>query len=313
MVSKVAIVDFEDYDSSITKALDIIKAGKQLSKQKKIIIKPNLTLASKPPVTTDVNCVKGLLNYIAKVNKRAEVVIAEGSGDCDTDKAFEKLGYLELAERYGVDLVDLNQGKFVKLKNPRALVLKEFYLPKVLNDGFLISVPTLKEHGSDKVTISMKNMFGIAPGELYGKGSGSWLKTKLHEYGVWQSIVDICSYRKIDLAVVDAALGLYGCAITGRVPKPPLNVIIAGFDAVSVDSVGAKILGHNWKDVRHLNYANNILGTADLSKIEIFGELVERPNKSRRDKILRFIIEKADPLKNIPGVKRVGKAILTRI
>ena len=54
-MSKVAQVKFVDYQTSIAKALDLIGAGEKLPQDGLIIIKPNLTLASPPPVTTDVN------------------------------------------------------------------------------------------------------------------------------------------------------------------------------------------------------------------------------------------------------------------
>ncbi len=311
-MTKVAIIDFKDYDTSVKEVLDLINAGEVLKKQKKIVLKPNLTAALKPPVTTDVRCIRALLNYIGICNKKAKIIIAEGSGDCDTDEAFQKLGYLELVERYGVELVDLNDDEVIRLKNPKALVLKEFYLPKTLKNAFLISVPVLKEHGDDLVTISMKNLFGIAPGSHYGR-PGSWLKTKLHSLGVWQSICDLCLYRPIDLAVVDAALGQYGSHLSEKPPKHPIKTLIAGFDAVAVDSVGAKILGHDWRDVKHLKYANGRLGIADLEKIEIIGKLEEKPNPSRKDRIIASLIRKGRRFTCIPGVKTVGKAILKRI
>ncbi len=309
--SRVAVVDFESYETSVKEGLDMIDAEKVLKKQEKIVLKPNLTTSQKPPVTTDVRCMKALLNYIGNCNQKAEVLIAEGSGDCDTQEAFQALGYVELAERYGVDLVDLNQDDVVKLKDREALVLKEFYMPKTLKDAFLVSVPVLKEHGDDRVTISMKNLFGTAPGSHYGK-PGSWLKTKLHSYGVWQSIVDINRYKPIDMAVVDGALGQFGSHLSEKPPETPLEVVICGFDPVSVDSVGAKLLGHDWQQVKHLKHANTRLGTADLDKIEVLGEVKER-KASRKNRIISSLISKGRLFTGIPGVKTLGKAVLSRL
>ncbi|MDI6654818.1 MAG: DUF362 domain-containing protein, partial [Candidatus Hydrothermarchaeota archaeon] len=75
--------------------------------QRKIVIKPNLIDNRPYPVTTSPKTVEGILEYFK--GKAKEIIIAEGSGWCreGTNKAFEDLGYAELAERYGVKLVDL--------------------------------------------------------------------------------------------------------------------------------------------------------------------------------------------------------------
>ena len=51
-MSDVSQVRFLDYAGSIAKALDLIGAKDRLPQSGLIIIKPNLTNADKPPVTT---------------------------------------------------------------------------------------------------------------------------------------------------------------------------------------------------------------------------------------------------------------------
>ncbi len=53
-MSRVAKVKFTDYHSSIARALDLVAAADRLPQQGLIIIKPNLTNSSPPPVTTSV-------------------------------------------------------------------------------------------------------------------------------------------------------------------------------------------------------------------------------------------------------------------
>ena len=62
-MNKIAQVKFVDYKSSIAKALDLIGAGEKLPQDGLIIIKPNLTIASPPPVTTDVNAAEAVYLY----------------------------------------------------------------------------------------------------------------------------------------------------------------------------------------------------------------------------------------------------------
>jgi len=68
-MSQVTKVKFVDYKSSIARALDLIGAGIQLPQQGLIIIKPNLTNSSPPPVTTSVAAAEAIYNY-CKAHRR---------------------------------------------------------------------------------------------------------------------------------------------------------------------------------------------------------------------------------------------------
>jgi uncharacterized protein (DUF362 family) len=104
----------------------------------------------------------------------------------------------------------------------------------------------------------MKNMFGIAPGKFY---AGSWNKAKLHSPSTDKSVVDICSYKKPDLSVVDASVALKVMHLAGK--HKNIGLILAGFDPVAVDTVGSELLGHNPKKLPYLTLANGLLGSMD--------------------------------------------------
>jgi uncharacterized protein (DUF362 family) len=260
-MSRVAQVKFTDYYSSITEALDIIGIGAQLPQQGLIIIKPNLTNSSPPPVTTNVLAAEALYIYCKKYTN-VQIYIGEGCGEGRTAEVFDALGYSELAAKYGIKLIDFNEAETVSLKNSKAMQLKQFYMPKIVQKAFVISLPVLKDHSFTKTTIAMKNMFGIAPGKFY---AGSWNKAKLHSPSTDQSVVDLCLYKKPDLSVVDASTALQGMHLAGKHKK--IGLILAGFDPVAVDAVGSELLGHNPKKLKYLTSANGILGS--MENIEI--------------------------------------------
>ena len=257
MMSKVAKISFVDYDSSISKALDVISADQKLPGTGLIIIKPNLTNADKPPVTTDVRAVEAVYRY-CRNHSPAETVIGEGCGSGTTADTYRKNGYVALAKQYGIRLIDFNKEDAVLLKNCDALVLKEFYMPTIVQNSFIVSVPVLKDHSFTKTTISMKNMFGIAPEPYY---CGSWNKSKLHTPSTHKSVVDICCYKKPDLCVVDAVVVLTGMHLSGTHKR--LNTILAGFDPVAIDAVGSELLGHKPEDIEYLKLSNGLLGSMD--------------------------------------------------
>ena len=260
-MSLVAKVKFTDYHTCISRALDLINAPAALPQQGLIIIKPNLTNSSPPPVTTSVNAAEALYIY-CKARTKAEIVIADGCGSGTTPHVFKTLGYTNLADKYDIELIDLNEAETITLKNDNAHQLKEFHMPKIAQHTFVISLPVLKDHSFTKTTIAMKNMFGIASGRFY---AGSWNKSKLHSPSTDMSIVDVCSYKKPDISVVDASVALEGMHLSGRHKK--IGLILAGFDPVAVDTLGSTLLGHDPKKMSYLTLSYGLLGS--MENIEI--------------------------------------------
>ena len=260
-MSKVATVKFVDYQTSIARALDLIGAGENLPQDGLIIIKPNLTNSSPPPVTTSVHAVEAVYKY-CKAHTKAKIAIGDGCGSGKTPNIYKTLGYTELAKKYGIELLDFNEAETVTLENKKAFQLKSFHIPKIVSDAFIISLPVLKDHSFTETTIAMKNMFGIAPGKFY---AGGWNKSKLHSPSTDKSVVDICLYKKPDLSVVDASVALKGMHLSGTHKK--LGLILAGFDPVAVDTIGSELLGHNPKKLEYLTLANGLIGS--MENIEI--------------------------------------------
>ena len=260
-MSQVAEVKFIDYSSSIAKALDLVGAGPRLPQKGLIIIKPNLTNSSAPPVTTDVAAAEAVYQY-CKAHTKAQIAIGDGCGSGKTSDVFAALGYTDLAKRHGLELIDFNEVEAVTLVDNDALQLKQFHMPCIVQEAFVISLPVLKDHSFTKTTIAMKNMFGIAPGKYYG---GSWNKSRLHNPSTDKSVVDICRYKKPDLSIVDASVALTGMHLAGKPRK--IGLILAGFDPVAVDTIGSQLLGHDPRKLPYLTLAHGQLG--DMDNIEI--------------------------------------------
>lgn len=255
-MKKVSTVNLTTYQESVAQALDEIEAYKILEKQKKIIIKPNLVNNSPPPVTTDVRMIKALIDYIKKYSE-AKIIIAEGSAGCDAGLVYKSQGYEELVTE-DVSLIDLDKEKSIIKLNKDLPLLKEIYLPAIILDGFLISAPTLKQHGITGVTLGIKNMVGILPRSYY---QGFWVfrKSKIHKYNIHQGVADISFYRPIDLTIVDGGVGLSRGHLFGKPFDPPKKVIVAGLDSLETDIKATIILEKNPKEIKHLRcYQNNL-------------------------------------------------------
>ena len=259
----VATVAFTDYSHSVSTALDLIAAPQLLPQHGLIVIKPNLTNTSAPPVTTDVRLAEALLLY-CREHSAAQIIIAEGSGGCDTAQSYHANGYDDLAREHDVQLVDLNTAELVCLRRNDTLTRKKFYLAKLLLDAFVISAPVLKDHSMTTMTAALKNMFGIAPACHYKM---VWNKAKLHWPSTHKSVVDVCLYKKPELSVIDASVAMIGQHLNGRPKK--LGRILAGADPVATDATAAALLGHTPEKIKYLQLAHGRLGS--LHDIQLVG------------------------------------------
>ncbi|MBM9536631.1 DUF362 domain-containing protein [Desulfobulbus alkaliphilus] len=259
----IAIVErFVNYHDSVATCLDRLGAGPFLCASEQILIKPNLVNSTPFPVTTSPEMIRALVAYI-RANSRARVIIAEGCGDArlETGEIFTRLGFTELARELDVELVDLNHEPVTMLKNPHCRVLPTIYLPKIALKGALISVPVLKRHSLAGVTLTMKNMLGLAPPQYY-RQKGSWKKSFFHNQ-MHRSILELNLYRAPDLSLIDATVGMAEYHLGGRTCDPAVNRLVAGFDPVRVDALGAALLGLSWRDIPHIRMAHGLLGKAE--------------------------------------------------
>ncbi|MBI5892097.1 MAG: DUF362 domain-containing protein [Deltaproteobacteria bacterium] len=252
-----------DWNKSIASLMDASGIEAVLEHQKKILIKPNLVEALKPPITTPVELVGAIVDYIQKKTAEADIIIGEGTGaaDYDTQHCFEELGYTKLAKDKKVKLVDLNKEPLIKLTNPKLSRWPELYLPRIIFDCFLISVPVLKAHSLADVTLTMKNMMGAAPPSHYQKG-GHWKKSAFHER-MQESILDLNRYRTPDFTILDATVGMKEAHLWGPTCDPHPNIIAAGFDPVAIDAYGAGLLKKDWRKIGHIKMAHKELGIAE--------------------------------------------------
>jgi hypothetical protein len=248
---------------------------------------------------TDLRVVRSLIEFLVEHKCGARFTIAEGSGEWqprEKSKAavdgwstewggeFGGLSYdkmiAELSRKYpkiAFDRVDLNfdesialplHGKALARNNPE----NAYFVPKTIQQcDRIISVAPLATGERTGVSLSVANYWGIAPGAHYG-----FPKTGLLKLGQPDDvIVDLFSYHPADYAIVGGAWGLEG---GGR--SVHHNVLVAGTNAVSVDAVGAAIMGFDPTAVAHLALAQRRgFGDADLGPIWTRGNEIEQARR----------------------------------
>ena len=258
---KLSVCSFSSYRESIAACLDELEAGSVFEKQSLVILKPNLINDSPFPITSAPSMIEAVILYVRR-HFTGTIAIAEGCGDSHltTHEVFQRLGYTDLALKHGIELVDLNEEPLRRLEDPRCRFFPEMYLPEIVFQGFLVSLPVLKRHSLATVTLSMKNMMGLAPPKYYQRG-GSWKKSAFHA-NIHESILELNSYRKPDFSILDATVGMAEYHLGGATCDPPVQKIVAGHDPVAVDAEGAKLLGVDWSGVPHIRMAHGVLGMA---------------------------------------------------
>ena len=253
---------FTSWQESVPHLLAATGLTERLAAEKLILIKPNLVEPLKPPITTPVALIAEMVDFIHAHHPQLEIIIGEGSGSSsqNTLQIFEALGYSRLAGLEQVSLMDLNEAPLVHKQNNNCSRWPEMHLPRIVFESFLISVPVLKAHSLAGVTLTMKNMIGLAPPEHYQQG-GSWKKASFHQR-IQEAVFDLNRYRTPDFTLLDATIGMQEAHLWGPTCNPPPNCLAASFDPVAVDSYGCDLLGIKWDSIGHIRMAHQILGSA---------------------------------------------------
>ena len=203
-----------------------------VQKGMRVAIKVNLITALAPdkagtthPIVIDAFC--DLL-----VERGASVVIGDSPGGVWTAAYLEhvyKVTGLTALEREGVSL---NRDFSVKTaSHPEAMIAKSFEYTGYLDDAdAIINICKLKSHGMMGMSAAVKNMFGAVPGITKPQYHYRFPDPKDFS----DMILDIHSYFKPRLNIVDAIVAMEGNGPTQGTPKP-IGLLLAGEDPCALD------------------------------------------------------------------------------
>lgn len=233
-------------------------------------MKPNLVeFAPGTPINTNAALVASVRRALL-AEGAASVHVAEGPGHrrATFDMA-ESAGYFDAIPAFDRNFTDLNLDDVKLVGPPRRFSarLSELYLPvTILNADLVVSLPKMKTHHWVGATLSMKNLFGVIPGAVYG-----WPKNLLHWAGIPQSIATIHQLVPRQFSIVDGIEAMEGNGpILGR--SKMAGVIVAGADPIQVDSTCCRIMGINPERVEYLRLASTLHPPSTARQI---GERIE--------------------------------------
>jgi uncharacterized protein (DUF362 family) len=218
---------------------------------KRVLLKPNFVEYHRNrPINTDIRLIRQVAEACLSLGAK-EVVIGEAAGHQRDPWHFVQNPDLKEVIQSKVRCIDLNHGMAVRLRNRGSYTgLQHFYVAEpVANADVVISMPKMKTHHWMGVTLSMKNLFGVLPGIIYG-----WPKAFLHSRGIENSIVDLALSLPVHYAIVDGVIGMEGDGPIMGAPKP-VGAIVMGRSLLAVDCTCARIMGFDPHKIPYLAMA----------------------------------------------------------
>jgi uncharacterized protein (DUF362 family) len=233
-VSKVALVKTSEtlgLEDSVERLLSLIEFDKE--NVDRVIIKPNLCYYWKASTgyTTDPRLVEAIIREMrVRYGEDVEIKIAESDASAmKTRYAYRILGYEKLAQKMGVELVNLSQCEAVEKGFKVGDYESTLKIPVMLLEcDLFVNVPKLKIMKETQITCGYKNNFGCI---------ATAYKYQYHKRLV-DTIIGVNKIISSDLIIVDGVTAL------GKKPVN-LNLVMGGMDIYKVDYVASRIFGYN--------------------------------------------------------------------
>ena len=265
-MSLVSVVKENRSLDTVYHAIDLIPLEEALSNWDRVLIKVNFITTKnwETGATTDPLMVEALINRLRELDK--EVFIVESDAQTtDAPKAWITSGMNKIGEKLNVPFINMRHvEEKIELNVPDGMILKKIKIAKIVTDSAIISAAKLKTHMNTKVTLGLKNMFGILTTKF---------KAQYHIRGIDKVIHDINKTLPPQVTIIDGFIGMEG---RGPVHGQPvlMNTIIASADVVAADTIGSKIMGFNPFEIDHIRWSYES-GIGDMKNVTIVGDGVE--------------------------------------
>lgn len=270
--SAVVVLRAASYEQDL---IDLIQRGVRACgfsvQGKRVLLKPNLVeFDAATVINTDPRVILAALEVFRSLGA-SEVVIGEGPGHRrDTYDLAADAGYRKTIPKFDDIFVDLNRDDVSPVQG-FAGEREMFFSRSVLSADIIVSLAKMKTHHWAGATLTMKNLFGLVPGSVYG-----WPKNKLHYIGIPESIAALNRQFRNTFGIVDGILGMEGNGPIQGTPKHS-GVLVMGRDLVAVDATCCRIMGIDPEKVEYMEKTAS-LGHIHEPRIDQRGE---RPSDLR--------------------------------
>jgi uncharacterized protein (DUF362 family) len=238
------------YLDRVREGLAYIDAGRLIHRDTRVFIKPNLTFPEfRPGVMTSPEALEATIIALKDYTSHVTIGDADSGGynPFSMQAVYKATGIIEFAERHGVAIVNLSDGR----RTPIAFESRGRHLsvdlPDLLLTGtdLLVTMPVPKIHMNTGVSLSFKNQWGCIPEPKD--------RLRLHpDFPATILAVNAAVHSRI--AVVD---GRYGLTRSGPMEgdATPLDWVMVTDDIGAAASLCCSLIGIDPARIRHLALA----------------------------------------------------------
>jgi uncharacterized protein (DUF362 family)/Pyruvate/2-oxoacid:ferredoxin oxidoreductase delta subunit len=253
----------------VRKAVDLLGGIQVFIKPaSRVLVKPNLLMAKEPElgITTHPEVVRAVIKLLKEIDCKVFVGDSPsvwGRYIENVQQVYERTGIKKVCAEEGVELVMFDKRR-MREKFPLTTWLD--------NCDYLVNLPKFKTHELTLLTGAIKNLFGLVTGTY---------KTELHKnyFDIEEFskvIVDVYQEAHPALTIVDGITAMEGDGPGTSGKLRQVELLLAGFDCVALDSIMAMIMGVRPYDVQTTrDAAHRDLGMPDTRFMEILGEKIE--------------------------------------
>lgn len=241
-----AVASDEEVMKAVYHAVELIGGcEKAFSGKKKILVKPNIGTnrlqrhQGRLVYLTEPIIVDAVIGIIRECTD-AEIIIGDICLGKNAENTHNILGYDRIVEKYdNIRLVNFNLPPYESIPVENPVMFSSYIMSRELCDvDATVSIAKMKAHHAQGATLCLKNLFGLPPAAVYGAP-----RMYLHDALVRlpRVVVDLGNMFKPCLCIVDALVAANHSEWNGDIVDT--NLIMAGYDAVAVDTIGMSVMG----------------------------------------------------------------------
>lgn len=282
----VSVIKCRDPGEGAIKAVSLLEAEDDFEPCRGVVfIKPNIVVSipydQAPAELTDPSLVAAMVRYFYEHGAKKVVVGERPAWGGSCHDAYRVSGFAKAITENGGILCDLDSDPEVWVP-VNGHVFKGLRLPRALVEAdLLVNIPKAKTHFLTGVTVGIKNLFGCIRYED---------RKKYHrEIDLASVLTDLLKALPPGLTVVDAVQAMEGFGPHAGTAVE-MGLVIAGTDAVAVDTVGTYLMGVEPRSLAILQVAEKLgLGNIDTAVIRVVGEELDEVRRALLPPIFQFV------------------------
>jgi uncharacterized protein (DUF362 family)/NAD-dependent dihydropyrimidine dehydrogenase PreA subunit len=319
-MSKVIIKECEDYNTN--SVIEKLNSGMALIGGWQAFVKPGMKVLLKVnligPKSSETAAVthSEFVRSITKILKKMDCTVWIGdssggaiAGIAPTTQSFEVSGLNKVAKEEGAEIKNFDREGVMECNITSEYGDKLYLAKPVFDADLVINLPKFKTHTAGIYTGAVKNVFGFIPG--LKKAEYHKLLPDPKNFGTM--LADIHENSKIALHIMDGITAMQGEGPTAGDVYQGSKILIST-DPLALDTVAAKMIGLDIKDIPILNAARERnLGQWKLENIQICGDYNSPPElkefklpkrfNSKKKQNYGGLIKVIDFLKTRPKIK----------